>query len=376
MDPKFVRQIQNYKREAYKYFESIPNISPDADDITNYIVDKLGQEGNPPDDDTVKKIESIVSGNHLVERLERLTGKKVVLLEMPGSKQNEIIAYLTSHPGATESQITQAIWKRTSAASTGGIRRAMRSGLIRRDETQHPMKYYVIDRPTQAKQPIQQKQPEAKPVESPLPKPIDSSPVKKTYEDYSKMVIDYLKKHPGCAAKELIVMFPTQMSSVPVLQKMLKTGVIVRDMSQRPAKWYVKGTQPSNINTALPIKVARKYKESDKVKIIDIVRHSMYSYLGRSDEGEPVQTSFRDGKFNLYISTRDRGPRTDHGGGEDGDGWMSSDEIRRVARPYEQKYKPILERLVKDLKSGGFKVTQSYVDYGEKGHISLDVSIG
>lgn len=280
----------------------------------------------------------------------------------------DLVAFLTQHPGATTPEIVQGVWNRDYYKLKGTsllmapiqmMQRALKNRLITRDETKTPYKYYAAGTQTTAMQAQNQ------------------VAGKKTYEEYVKLIIKYLTKHPGAPVKDLFQFFPTQISAVPVVQKMLKVGLIVRDMSQKPAKWYVKGTQPSNVSTVVPPKVARKYKESDKGKIIDIIKNSLYSYLSREDdENERIQTSFRDGKFNVYVSTRDRGPRTDHGGPPDGDGWMTYDQIENAAKPYRQKYKPILEKLGKDLKTGGFKMTNSSVDYGEKGHISLDVTIG
>lgn len=93
MNPKFVRYIQQLKRDAYAYYSKVPNSSPNADDITNYIVDQLDEV---PDDKTMAQIESIVSGNHLVEQLEKLTGKKVELHEVISPGQQRVVdSYLS-----------------------------------------------------------------------------------------------------------------------------------------------------------------------------------------------------------------------------------------------------------------------------------------
>jgi len=51
----------------------------------------------------------------------------------------------------------------------------------------------------------------------------------------------------------------------------------------------------------------------------------------------------REGEMIYHLSTNDRGPRTDHNGGPDGEGWMSPGQIRQAASPYEKKWNPILK---------------------------------
>ena len=76
----------------------------------------------------------------------------------------------------------------------------------------------------------------------------------------------------------------------------------------------------------------------------------------------------------FYGSTGDRGPRTDLGGGENGDDWMSDEQIRDVARPYIKKWKPKAQQMQKDLKKKGITASVG-VDYGEKGNVAIVVTI-
>lgn len=71
----------------------------------------------------------------------------------------------------------------------------------------------------------------------------------------------------------------------------------------------------------------------------------------------------------VMIITGDRGLRTDHGGGRDGDGWLDSYQIENLRKPYVKKYADQCKKLEKFFK--GYK---TQIDYGEKGHISIVVS--
>jgi hypothetical protein len=70
----------------------------------------------------------------------------------------------------------------------------------------------------------------------------------------------------------------------------------------------------------------------------------------------------------------DRGPRIDHGGGEDGDDWLDDHEVDELSDRYKEKHITKIER-VKDT------VTKLKVDcsvefyYGEKGHCSIFVAV-
>lgn len=93
---------------------------------------------------------------------------------------------------------------------------------------------------------------------------------------------------------------------------------------------------------------------------------------------EIVNNRFYGSKYNIdffengfCIFTPDRGSRTDHGGGEDGDGWMSNEQIRRCAAPFHAKWDPKIKELLNEIRKAGYEA-EGAMDYGEKGHISLD----
>ena len=74
--------------------------------------------------------------------------------------------------------------------------------------------------------------------------------------------------------------------------------------------------------------------------------------------------------------TKDRGPRTDHGGGENGDDWMDDEQIAKAAAPFRKKWQPILDATIDSLKGAGYLATTGHVEYGEKGHIYLGLTVG
>jgi hypothetical protein len=79
---------------------------------------------------------------------------------------------------------------------------------------------------------------------------------------------------------------------------------------------------------------------------------------------------------DIRIITGDRGPRIDHGGGDDGDDWMDDYQVEDAAAPYRKKWQPKIDRAKEKFESLGiFQKVEGYVDYGEKGHVDLDFSL-
>ena len=72
--------------------------------------------------------------------------------------------------------------------------------------------------------------------------------------------------------------------------------------------------------------------------------------------------------------TEDRGPRTDHGGGEDGEEWMSSAQQQREFAPYMKKWAPKAKEMQNALLKQGI-IAHVSPHWGEKGHIYLEVTI-
>jgi hypothetical protein len=70
----------------------------------------------------------------------------------------------------------------------------------------------------------------------------------------------------------------------------------------------------------------------------------------------------------------DRGPRTDHGGGDDGDEWMDDHQLESVENEYEEKHKSKITRAETALEKAGIEASVQF-DYGEKGHCTIYVMI-
>jgi len=264
----------------------------------------------------------------LIEQLERLSGRKVILTEMPGAKELAVVEYLRTHPGATEKQISTDVWgpirnQKSNPAAALGIRRALRNGSIRRDETQRPIKYYVAGQQVTPQPSSSEVVPQVNKSTEPSESTIPLTGPKKTYDEYVKIITDYLKAYPGIAVKELFNFFPTQISAVPVLQKMLKTGLIVKDANQRPALWYVKGMEPAGSNTTIQPKQIRVGNVKELLKQIasdleyfrpdgkrgndiDINENLLlvskdFRYLGRwEDDEEDGQEEYEDNDHRIW----------------------------------------------------------------------------
>jgi len=71
----------------------------------------------------------------------------------------------------------------------------------------------------------------------------------------------------------------------------------------------------------------------------------------------------------------DRGPRTDHGGGEDGDDWLDDYQLEELEEEYYNKHKSSIKsaenRIKKEVK---LKFRNLQFDYGEKGHLTVYVN--
>jgi hypothetical protein len=80
-----------------------------------------------------------------------------------------------------------------------------------------------------------------------------------------------------------------------------------------------------------------------------------------------------DRTFQMEGSTGDRGSRTDHGGGYDGDGWMDDDQVAAASSPFKNKWDPVCKEIEADLRKKGYTDARVVVDYDEKGHIDLSL---
>jgi hypothetical protein len=68
----------------------------------------------------------------------------------------------------------------------------------------------------------------------------------------------------------------------------------------------------------------------------------------------------------------DRGPRTDHGGGEDGDDWLDYHQLEDLEKEYKEKHQTKINSLIVALKDLKVKGVVSF-EYGEKGHCDIYV---
>lgn len=70
----------------------------------------------------------------------------------------------------------------------------------------------------------------------------------------------------------------------------------------------------------------------------------------------------------------DRGPRQDHGGGEDGDEWLEDYEVEELEEEYYELRIKAVNRMKAHFVKKGFKVDIDF-EYGEKGHCTWSLRI-
>jgi len=98
----------------------------------------------------------------------------------------------------------------------------------------------------------------------------------------------------------------------------------------------------------------------------------LLSELNRTNNLSVTETD-KNIRVNAYIETGDRGERIDCGGGDDGEEWMEEHQVESVAEPYKQKWKPTIDRYNKMFKDAGYTDLHAEIDYGEKGHVSINI---
>lgn len=159
-----------------------------------------------------------------------------------------------------------------------------------------------------------------------------------------------------------------QVSLFMTVKKMLAKGEVTRVKDGKVFRYSIgNGTAPV---AATPKVKASKLKSLEEV--LPII-NSSWSYKPWKLEDE-YNTPIDAKDVYLASESGDRGPRIDHGGGEDGDGWMDDEQVRDVSAPYYKKWKPRLEQLKQELKKKGIDV-ETYVDYGEKGYVFLQLKV-
>lgn len=124
-----------------------------------------------------------------------------------------------------------------------------------------------------------------------------------------------------------------------------------------------------DLQAVLPLKKTNKELKKDSfIALLPDILNNTWNHSGKWEKDEYYPSRFG-------LETGQRGPRTDHGGGEDGDGWMSNEQIRRVSKPYYDYWNPKLANFKKQLKEKGIVLNNIDMEYGEKGHIYLELSV-
>lgn len=98
---------------------------------------------------------------------------------------------------------------------------------------------------------------------------------------------------------------------------------------------------------------------------------SSVRFEGGEDYSEVEVETNRAGKvvITLTVGAVDRGPRQDHGGGEDGDDWMDDHQVSHYEEEFFTKNKPVADKVERIIKS---HLGESFtMDYGEKRHITI-----
>lgn len=209
-------------------------------------------------------------------------------------------------------------------------------------------------------------------------------------EDRRGQVVAYLTQNPGTTVAEIgravwgrdintLGRDSTQVITiVRTISSALKSGVIGRDDSKKPHKYYARSASgkligaPENLGGSPVVRTPKTepvLKTTTKTSKI-----APEQYLDIFNREWNSRGQWQGGPKYFDLETGERGPRTDHGG-EDGEGWMSPSEIQRHRAPYEKKWMPILKDFQKRLAKHGIQTGEPYVDYGEKGHIALQLSV-
>lgn len=202
---------------------------------------------------------------------------------------------------------------------------------------------------------------------------------------WAPIVLDYVTKNPGQTNKEILngLGIPlsdsqktnigynfsaAQGSALVNLRKLVKSGVLSREKKGREFTYSLAST--TSISTSKPEVKTKKQKKGLTFEQVFELINQKWPYRNR--EGNKFEG--QKGDYYLDFNTDDRGPRTDHHGPPDGSGWMTDEQVRQVSRPYIDKWRPRLDQLEKELKQAGVDV-KTYVDYGEKGHVALQLKI-
>lgn len=335
-------------------------------------------------------------------------------------RRGQVIDYLIKNPGATIADIGRAIWGRDIATlgrdSTQvitivrTIASAFKAGAIGRDDRKKPHKYYA-------------KSDSGKLIGA--PEELGGSPVKRAAAK-------------GVRTKPLVGKRFNGPEIESKINALASKGYIVKKQRSEPdGTWYYKIQEPKNVGTDIGTGIGYRAEDSktgapntdyfyhnshgsDDNKLGNVWNHSnsgtpgpggWYTFdqnyveniINKLASKTPEQAPKPEKKsstkvtpeqyleiFNKEWSSRgqwqggpkyfdletgERGPRTDHGGGEDGEDWMDSEQVEQLRQPYVRKWMPILKDFQARLAKRGIKTEEPYVDYGEKGHVSLQLTV-
>lgn len=78
--------------------------------------------------------------------------------------------------------------------------------------------------------------------------------------------------------------------------------------------------------------------------------------------------------FVFTIGALDRGPRVDHGGGDDGDDWLEDYQVDELLEEYKKSNQNKIDKITSLIQSKleGFFLRNEF-EYGEKGHLTMYV---
>jgi len=195
--------------------------------------------------------------------------------------------------------------------------------------------------------------------------------------EYEQKVLDYLnsKGSEGAVAKELIGLFPTQTMSIPVLQRLIKANKVVRDMNQRPGKWYSptktpKGFTPSVVSST-PVKKVSRVNKSEE--IVSKIKSDFYSF--RPDGQRPNEIEVR----GSYITSdfRHLGNWIDDEEGHDYDDgdrdWREDNDQRIWAPGMYKRYAALFKQWAKEYP--WYKKVDLHLNTSEKDWCEFSISL-
>lgn len=219
----------------------------------------------------------------------------------------------------------------------------------------------------------------------------NESEIDEAKEDRRGQVVDYLLRNPGGTVvdigravwnRDINVLGRNNSSIITIVRTIasaLKAGVITRNTAAKPYKYFTTSASAKTIGS-VDAPVTTKPKTNTTPTTVPRPVATGKTTVAPADILATLNKNWFYGNWEggpkyFDLSTNDRGPRTDHGGPPDGDGWMDNRQIEQVRAPYVAKWMPRLKDFQERLKKQGIIIDRLYVDYGEKGHISLGIEV-